>query len=60
MDAYHIWVEVWLLYLVYVFCIMATKNKKITKTTVTTAGRFFVVVFVGSSSKRYRYELVSP
>ena len=33
-DAYHIWVEVWILYHVYVFCIMATKNIKNTKPTV--------------------------
>ena len=33
-DAYYIWVEVWILYHVYILCIMATKNKKIIKPTV--------------------------
>ena len=33
-DAYQIWVEACILYHVYIFCIMATKNKKITKPTV--------------------------
>ena len=33
-DAYHIWVEVWILYHVYILCIMATKNTKITNPTV--------------------------